>query len=227
MSSANTPRQSPRTGNTQGKSKQQVGRVKSLPRVAHDDLKPGTNLDLDYNIESLQAVLSWKSRNTKMGCDLDITGITYDLKGRFLEIIGFDSPVSNDASIALSGDSDGLNGADEEVLSIDLSSISPKVRAVIVLATSLSSNFTEVSQLRSFVRKITYMKVRSALPAAVVFPPTNSPHPLCALLTLPPPHTLTPPRRTPWPRDRASQSSRPTRLLKTSSSSTWGCSRRR
>jgi len=136
------------------------GRVKSKPKVAHDDLEPGTNCDLDYDIESLQVVLAWKSKNIKMGCDLDITGITYDLKGRFLEIIGFDSPVSNDASVSLSGDSDGFNGADEELMSIDLSSISPKVRAVVILATSLSGNFTEVSQIRSFVRKITYMKVR-------------------------------------------------------------------
>ena len=70
---------------------------------------------MDQQVEALQSVLSWKSRNTRLGCDLDITGITYDLKGRFCEIIGFDSPTSQDASIALSGDSDGLNGADEEV----------------------------------------------------------------------------------------------------------------
>ncbi len=103
-------------------------RVRSKGKVAHNDLIAGTNLDFDLGIEAVHAVLSWKSRNSKMGFDLDITGITYDLKGQFLELIGFDSPTSNDASIALSGDSDGLNGADEEMLAIDLSAVSPKVR---------------------------------------------------------------------------------------------------
>ena len=44
------------------------------------------------------------------------------------------------------------------MLAIDLNKISPKVRAVVVLATSLSGNFSEVAQIRSFVRKVTYMK---------------------------------------------------------------------
>ncbi|GMH51681.1 hypothetical protein TL16_g01060 [Triparma laevis f. inornata] len=124
---------------------------------------PGTTLALNDTVESLQSVLSWKSRNTKLGCDLDITGITYDVKGRFCELVGFDSPTSNDASIALSGDSDGFNGADEETMAIDLFKISPKTMCIVILATSLSGNFTEVAQIRSYVKKVTYMKDEMAI----------------------------------------------------------------
>ena len=74
------------------------------------------------------------------------------------QIVGFDSPTSNDASIALSGDSDGFNGADEETLAIDLFKISPKTMCIVILATSLSGNFTEVAQIKSFIKKVTYMR---------------------------------------------------------------------
>ena len=59
-----------------------------------EDLSEGTNLELGSDVVSMQNVLSWKSRS-KLGIDLDITAITYDLKGRFSEIIGFDSPTSH------------------------------------------------------------------------------------------------------------------------------------
>ena len=91
-----------------------------------EDLPKGTNLELGSDVVSMQNVLSWKSRS-KLGIDLDITAITYDLKGRFSEIIGFDSPTSHDASIALAGDEVG--GSEEEMIALDLSGISPKIRA--------------------------------------------------------------------------------------------------
>ena len=61
-------------------------RRRSTKQISDLGAAPGTTFPLDDSVESLQAVLSWKSHNTKLGCDLDITGITYDVKGRFCEV---------------------------------------------------------------------------------------------------------------------------------------------
>lgn len=48
-------------------------------------------------------------------------------------------------------------------MAIDLFKISPKTMCIVILATSLSGNFTEVAQIRSYVKKVTYMKDEMAI----------------------------------------------------------------
>jgi len=127
-------------------------------KVAIDDLAPNTIFSFDDETNHLQATLSWKCRSKVGGTDLDINALTYDTKGRFLEMVGFTSPSSIDATVAMSGDSDGFNGADEEMMAVDLRSMSPKVRCIILLGTCLSGTFGSVSQIRSIVNKVEYMK---------------------------------------------------------------------
>lgn len=135
-------------------------------KVDIDDLPPNTTVPISPKTEFLQATLSWKARS-KMGTDLDINALTYDQKGRFQEMIAFTTPSSIDASVAMSGDSDGLNGADEEMLAVNLVNISPKIKAVVLLGTSLSGSFQSVSQIRSVVKSVTYMKDEMAVRVGV------------------------------------------------------------
>ena len=74
-----------------------------------------------------------------------------------MEMVGFTSPATQDATIAMEGDSDGFNGADSEMMAIDLKNISPRVRCIVLLATCLSGTFGTVGKIQSVVKRVEYI----------------------------------------------------------------------
>lgn len=123
-----------------GQSNQGVTPIKQRPQGNGVILKKGQKVNLappgGGALQNIQVCLGWDLVN--QACDLDVSAFMLGVDGRVLGddwFVFYGQPVSPDASITHSGDSNGESYGDDEIITINLQSINQNCKKVVFVVT--------------------------------------------------------------------------------------------